>query len=277
MIRLVLNADDLGFHSRIDEGIFISHERGLLTSSTILASGPNFEQAIVRAKKAKLPLGVHLCLTSHLNPVAHPKEVRWLAPGGRFRKNWAELSTAWVSKLIPVQEVVHEFRCQVDKVKAAGIEVTHLDTHQHLHLLPGMTSIVEGLAAQLKLPIRWPTERPSARWVKDPASAVKSMLLTSLAFLKPRSGVNRVQAHGVFDSGRLNEKRLLRMLSKLTPGDHEIVMHPGLDPGVVSHDPTWKYNWESELEALVSPRVKMAIAQLGIELVSYRAMSAVSA
>jgi predicted glycoside hydrolase/deacetylase ChbG (UPF0249 family) len=270
VIRLVINADDLGLHPRIDEGIFTAHADGVVTSATVLATGPTAHEAVRRARKAQLPLGLHLCLTSHLEPAANRAEVRWLAPGGRFRKNWAELSAAWLSRMIPAEEVVLEFRAQVARAQQLGAKIDHLDTHQHLHLLPNMTSIVEVLAAELGVPMRWPAERPSPRWLVRPGPALKSMLLSSLARLKEVRGVKRVSAVGIYESGRLNERRLLRLISKLpATGDFEIVTHPGLNPGHVAQDPSWTYGWEGELSAVLSPRVKHALAARKIQLVSY--------
>lgn len=273
-IRLVINADDLGLHPRIDEGIFAAHTEGVLTSATVLATGPTAREALRRASKTKLGVGLHLCLTSHLNPAAPVRDVRWLAPGGRFRQNWAELSAAWLARLIPPEEVVTEFRAQVARVRELGADIDHLDTHQHLHLLPNMTSIVEVLAAELGVPVRWPAERPNAHWLVHPRSAAKSALLGTLSRVKQPRGVKRVRALGVFESGRLTERRLVRLLENLRDGDNEIVTHPGLDPGVVPQDPHWRYQWEAELKAVLSPRVRDAIASRGIELVTYRQLSA---
>lgn len=270
MIRLVINADDLGLHPRIDEGIFAAHTDGVVTSASVLATGPTAAEAIRRVGNTKLGLGVHLCLTTHLSPAAPAREVRWLAPGGRFRRNWAELSAAWLGRLIPAEEIVTEFRAQVRRVQELGGNIDHLDTHQHLHLLPGMTSIVEVLAAELSLPIRWPSERPQARWFIRPGAAMKAAILGTLARVKQPRGVKRVRAVGVFESGRLTEKRMLRLIANLRDGDNEIVSHPGLNPGTVPQDPDWRYDWEGELAAVLSPRVRDAIAGRGIELVSYR-------
>jgi len=269
VIRLVINADDLGLHPRIDEGIFAAHTDGVVTSATVLATGPTAPDAIRRAVHARLPLGLHLCLTTHLSPAAPARDVRWLAPGGRFRRNWAELSAAWLARLIPAEEIVLEFRAQMARALALGAQIDHLDTHQHLHLLPGLTSIVEVLAAEHKLPVRWPSERPSARWLAHPGSAMKSAILGTLARLKEPRGVKRVRALGMFESGRLTEKRLLRLIEKLPDGDTEICAHPGLEPGRVAQDPDWRYGWEQELAAVLSPRVREAIARRGIQLVSY--------
>ncbi|MHB8876830.1 MAG: ChbG/HpnK family deacetylase, partial [Myxococcaceae bacterium] len=70
MIRLVVNADDLGLNARIDQGIFEAHQGGLVTSATLLATGSFAKEAVLRANADGLALGVHLCLTSHLSPAA---------------------------------------------------------------------------------------------------------------------------------------------------------------------------------------------------------------
>ena len=102
-----------------------------------------------------------------------------------------------------------------------------------------------------------------------PGSAVKSAALSTLAAMKEARGIKRVPAIGIFESGRINEKRLLRLIATLGEGDHEIVTHPGLDPGVVTQDPHWRYGWEQELAATLAPRVRRAIEARGIQLVSY--------
>jgi predicted glycoside hydrolase/deacetylase ChbG (UPF0249 family) len=274
MIRLVINADDLGLHPKLDEGILHAHGEGVVTSATVLATGPTAAHAIGRANAQQLPLGLHLCLTTHLAPASRPQDVRWLAPGGRFRKNWAELSLAFLSRLIPAEEVALEFRAQVARARALGATIDHLDTHQHLHVLPGMTALVEALAEELGLPMRWPTERPTSRWLAHPRSALKSTLLGSLAAAQRPRSVLRVPAIGVFESGRLNERRLLRLLAEVPQGNSELVTHPGLSPGIVKHDPHWQYQWEAELAAVLSPRVKEEIARRGIVLCSYAQLSA---
>jgi len=274
MIRLVISADDLGLHPRIDEGIFTAHAGGVVTSASLLATGPVAAQAVRRALQQRLPLGLHLCLTSHLSPAAPPQEVRWLAPGGRFPGSWAQLSAAWLARVIPPEEVVLELRAQVRRARELGAEIDHLDTHQHLHLLPGMTSIVEVLAAELGVPVRWPIERPAARWLLHPGSAMKSALLSSLAAAKEARGIKRVPATGIFESGRLDEKALLRLIAELGDGDREILTHPGLHPGTVPQDPDWRYGWETELAAVLSPRVRAALDHRGVKLVSYTALKA---
>jgi len=271
-IRLVVNADDLGLHPRIDEGIFRAHAEGVVTGASLLATGRFAEQAVQRAKAQQLPVGLHLALTSHLEPAAPPRLVRWLAPGGRFRGSWAELSAAWLARLVPPEEVEVELRAQLDRARELGAELDHLDTHQNLHLLPGLTAVVEGLAAENDLPVRWPADHPNAHWLVHPRSAVRAAVARALGTLEAVDGITRVRTHGVFEKGRLTERRLLRLVNELKAGDHEIVCHPGLSPGKLKEDPSWSYGWEGELKAVTSPRVREAIARRGIELIGWQSL-----
>ncbi|MBL8957469.1 MAG: ChbG/HpnK family deacetylase [Myxococcaceae bacterium] len=272
MIRLVVNADDLGLHPRIDEGIFRAHGEGIVTSASLLVAGTTAPKAARAAAERGLALGVHLCLTSHLTPSAAPHRVRWLAPGGRFRSDWRELAAAWLAGLIPSDEIELELAAQVARAREQGADVDHLDVHQHLHLLPGMARLVEGLAERLRLPLRWPAELPRPTWLRRPGAWAKTSLLSALGFARPARGAHRVPAVGLFDSGGLTEARLLKLLGRLTDGDWELMCHPGLAPATVPEDPAWRYDWEAELAALCSPRVREALRQHGISLVTYRAL-----
>ena len=272
MIRLVVNADDLGLHPRIDEGILRAHRDGIVTSSSLLVAGRNAPRAARAANDAGLPLGVHLCLTSHLTPSAAPSKVRWLAPGGRFRRDWGELAAAWVAGLIPGDEIELELQAQIERAREQGVTPDHLDVHQHVHLLPGLARLVEGLAERLGLPLRWPSELPRATWLRRPGAWAKTALLSTLGRVRPPRGAVRVKAVGVFDSGGLSEARLLKLLGRLGDGDWELMCHPGLAPATVPEDPTWRYDWEAELGALTSPRVRELLRTREITLVSYRAL-----
>jgi predicted glycoside hydrolase/deacetylase ChbG (UPF0249 family) len=272
LIRLVVNADDLGLHPRIDEGIFRAHAEGIVTSASLLVAGRTSPKAARAARDVGLPLGVHLCLTSHLTPSAATSKVRWLAPGGRFRRDWREFAAAWISGLVPAEEVSLELDAQVARAREQGVEPDHLDVHQHVHLLPGLARIVEALAESLKLPLRWPAELPRPTWVRKPTAWAKTAMLSALGAVRPTRGARRVRAVGVFDSGGLDEARLLKLLSRLGEGEYELMCHPGLAPGAVPEDPKWRYAWEAELAALCSPRVRELLRRREITLLSHRAL-----
>jgi chitin disaccharide deacetylase len=80
-----------------------------------------------------------------------------------------------------------------------------------------------------------------------------------------------VNAVGVFDSGALDEGRLVKLLGRLPDGDWELMCHPGIAPE--QDDADWQYAWEDELRALCSPRAREVLRTREITLVSYRALA----
>lgn len=269
MIRLVVNADDLGLHPRVDEGILRAHRDGILTSATVLVTGNTAEVAVRRAQEQELALGVHLCLCTGLRPALPLGKVRSLAPTGVFRPSWAHFARAAASGQVRFDEVREELRAQVERTRVLGFEPDHLDAHQHLHLLPGIATVFTELADEVGLPMRWPRDAPSTPWLRTPGAAAKAALLGALSLVIPRPRAGALRAFGVYESGALDEATLLRVIERIPDGDHELISHPGEDPGVIPEDPPWKYAWSKELEALCSPKVRQRISERGIELTTY--------
>lgn len=269
--RLIVNADDLGLHPSVDAGILRAHREGIVTSATLLVTGPSVSEAISQAQAQGLALGVHLALSTRLPCAAPPLEVPTVAPGGRLRASWAEFARAWLTGQVHRAEVERELEAQLARARELGAEVDHLDAHQHLHLLPGIRPLVETLARREGLPVRWPDRLPSASWRRAPGPALKTLILTALARTAPRPppGVRRVSAGGVFEAGRLDEPTLLALLDSLPQGDFEVGCHPGEGTPHVPEDPAWTYGWQAELEALTSPRVRARLQERGITLTTY--------
>jgi predicted glycoside hydrolase/deacetylase ChbG (UPF0249 family) len=267
-IRLVVNADDLGLHPSIDAGILRAHREGIVTSATVLVTGRSAPKAIAAAKEQHLPLGVHLCLTTNLPPAADPLQVASIAPHGRFRARWPQVLAAWGLGRIRLQDVEIEFRAQIALARSLGAKPDHLDGHQHLHVLPGISGVVRAIADAEKLPVRWPVARPSIAWLVQPASAIKTSGVALLSKVA-RRGAAGLPALGTFEAGALTEHRLLAIISSLGPGNHEIGCHPGERAHNVPEQPGWKYGWEDELKALCSGRVRAQLTERRIRLVSY--------
>ncbi|HYO56768.1 ChbG/HpnK family deacetylase [Archangium sp.] len=274
--RLVVNADDLGLHPALDTGILQAHREGIVTSATVLVMGPSAGEAVARARAQRLALGVHLALCTRLPPAAPATHVPTVAPGGRLRASWADFTRAWLTGRVRREELELELAAQVSRARALGAEVDHLDAHQHLHLLPGVRPLVEALARREGLPLRWPDRLPRVTWLRAPGPAVKTSLLSLLARTAPGPlpGVRRVSAGGIFEAGQLTEPALLSLLESLPPGDFELGCHPGEGRPHVPEDPAWSYGWQSELDALTSPRVRARVERLGVELTTYGALSA---
>jgi predicted glycoside hydrolase/deacetylase ChbG (UPF0249 family) len=263
-IRLVVNADDFGMSPSISRGVLRAHREGIVTSTSLLGNCTDLEQA--RALLAEAPglgVGVHLALVEG-RPIADPASVPSLLAGdGVFHGRGAQFIAAWGKRQIDPADVEREFDAQVTRVRAAGIEIDHLDTHHHLGFLPAVGRSVEVVAQRHNIgAIRSAIEAPSLSWVTDPRRGLKAGVLTGLGWLTRRQlGARRhsAQSWGYVESGRLDEVRVLEIIGRLGPGTHELICHPG-------EERTPFYDHLGELTALTSAKVRRAISQRGISL-----------
>ncbi|MCX8006403.1 MAG: ChbG/HpnK family deacetylase, partial [Burkholderiaceae bacterium] len=142
---LTVNADDFGFTRGVNRGIVDCHLRGILTSTTLMANGEAFEDAVRLAREhPTLDVGAHFALV----------QGRSLVTGEPLPATVAELVRALaLRRLDPYQEL----KAQLEKILAAGVRVTHFDTHKHTHLLPPVLDAVVRLAGEF-----------GVRWVRRP-------------------------------------------------------------------------------------------------------------
>ena len=277
-IYAIVNADDFGLDSGINRGIVEAHCRGIVTSVSLMPTGDAFDEAIALAQKhGDLAVGVHLTLVEG-RPVLPTEKIPSLvtADGGFVKTPW-EFLKRWSAGQIRLGEVQQEVEAQVAKVADQGVRIDKLDSHMHLHLLPGIfqTVVEVGRKHQIK-GIRLPREEFRWRGLGCTAGSAKQIVLRCLSFLQARC----VRSAGLFcpdslcgiaESGQMTERALLRTLSSLKPGVTEVMVHPGYrDAGMERWPLSHRYRREKELAALTSWQVKELVKRLQIELVSYR-------
>ena len=74
MKLLIVNADDFGFTRDVNEGIVHAHRQGILTASTLMATGPAFEHAVDLARASGVTLVAFLRGAS-MNIYTHPERI----------------------------------------------------------------------------------------------------------------------------------------------------------------------------------------------------------
>lgn len=147
--KLIINADDFGETIQITKGIADCISAGVVTSTTILANMPGTDLAFRLAvgNSRKVSFGVHLNICEG-KPLAKPSSM--VRPEGSFFPKRYQALRAFTGRL-NLKEVEIELRAQIMLVKAAGVDVSHLDSHKHLHQLPGVAEVVAKLAAEFKI------------------------------------------------------------------------------------------------------------------------------
>jgi predicted glycoside hydrolase/deacetylase ChbG (UPF0249 family) len=262
--KLVVNADDFGFTRDVNRGIVEAHRNGILTSTTLMATGAAFDDAVSLAREnPALDIGVHLVL------VGEPP----------FPITMAQLTRAMLLGRIRIYE---ELRAQVLRILDAGLEPTHLDTHKHTHLLPPVLDAVARLSEEYKIP--WvrrpfdfpltPATRPAIGWAKRATSQALGVVRRRFARVLASHGCRSTDHFAGFQiTGRYNAAELAQLIRALPEGSTEFMCHPGICGDELRGARTrLKESRERELEALTSPEVRAALAESGVELVSYRSL-----
>jgi chitin disaccharide deacetylase len=242
--RLIVTADDVGLHPGMTAGAIAAHREGIVTACSIVANGDAFDDAVARLRDVpSLEVGVHLTLV----------EERSLT-GMRFPRKYTSFVPLYLTRAISIAAIERELRAQVERVLATGLRVTHLNGHQHLHLLPRIFAVVARLAREYGIPY--------VRIVDDHGGAARALPMRVLSFLgrRARAGFTNDRTVGVAEAGHLHD--VVPLLDHVE-GVTELVTHPGL--GVTSYD--WSYDWEQETRALCDPRLREELERRGIELV----------
>ena len=144
MKRLVINADDFGFCESVNHGIIRAYREGVVSSTTIMANMPGFEHAVGLLKQnPDLPVGVHLNITCG-EPLTEGKSLV-NAEGKMRRENYLQWN---------LDDIYAELEAQIERVKAQGIQIDHLDSHHHIHTRLELRPVIEKLVEKYQLPIR---------------------------------------------------------------------------------------------------------------------------
>jgi predicted glycoside hydrolase/deacetylase ChbG (UPF0249 family) len=261
-IRLVVNADGFGLDAAITRGTLRAHREGIVTSTSVI--GNCADPDAIRLELASTPalgVGVHLTLTGGA-PIAPPSAIRsLLGPDERFPSQAREVFLSWAKAEPRGDEIEREFDAQVARLRDSGLAIDHLTTLDHVGVLPIVGRAVEAVARRHGIAgVRTTGERPTLAWLTEVRRSLNTAALSGLAWFNRRQmGVLRhgPRSWGYFESGRLDEIRILEILGRLGPGIHELICAPR-----ESDDPTER----AEFTALLSARVRDGIARRGIEL-----------
>ena len=266
--RLVVNADDFGFTRDVNAGIIEAHLGGILTAATLMANGPAFNDAVRLAREhPSLDIGCHLVL------IGGESLAR---PGVMLPSGIPQLCAAVAAKRIPIYE---ELSTQVQRIVDAGLAPTHLDTHKHTHLLPGVLDAVGRVAEDFG--IRWvrrPFDLPigfGAPWAVRLTSRSMSALRGKFQNVLESYGCRSTDHFAGFQlTGRLEPSDLVQLIAQLPIGSTELMTHPGrCGDELRSAQTRLKVSRERELHTLMATEVRQAIEHGGVQLVNYRKLS----
>lgn len=282
---LVVNGDDFGLTRGVNAGILAAHTRGILTSASLFANAPATDEALqIAARTPTLGVGCHLTLVDGV-PLSPPSTIVSLARDGAFRPTWRAFLAAAVSGRIALPDVERELAAQIDRVRASGVQPTHLDAHKHVHAYPPTFDIVARLARRFGIrAVRVPWESPAVRLVVQHAftrgarrQAIENLALSAWAardrLLLARHGLPPAPRFlGRVLTGRFTRASLQALFESVPPGVTELMMHPGYADAALDRVRTrLRGERTDEVALLTDPATLDTVHRAGLILVAHGA------
>ncbi len=279
MKRLIVNADDLGADEPRNAGIFEAIDAGVVTSVSVLANGPAFEDAVRRIRffsQKKVSAGIHLNLSEGcpLTP-----NLRLLAgPDGCFPgKVRTHGLFAQRGNNALKEEIYREMSVQTEALLHAGVPITHLDGHQHIQIFPAVIETAIRVAEAFRIPwIRIPDEPPEKQLSGDSLDNEARTYDRFSTEARPYIENSRLRTtdhfRGLYLKGRLTLLLLKRTLERLPGGTTELMVHPGRAPSGESRSTISSFSTpdrETELMALMGEEFRKTLIEYGVSLIPF--------
>jgi chitin disaccharide deacetylase len=239
-VPLLINADDFGLTPGVNRSIAELHQGGALTSATLMATAAHFEDAVTLAKaNPGLEVGCHVLLVD-ATPALPAAQIPSLCPDGRqFRIALTDLVRDLYLKRVRASEIEAEVTAQIRELQAAGLRVSHIDTHKHTHVFPRiLRPLLRAARACGITAIRNPFEPAWARRATPASSMPRNAAVAALALHRPvftrlvrEAGLATTSGTlGVLATGTLDVTTTIERLLAAIPKDDavwELVCHPG--------------------------------------------------
>ena len=254
---LIINADDLGLAAGVDQGILEAHQAGAVTSASMLVTLEDFEHAAALARSApSLGVGLHFDLLAG-RPLTRGASISDPQTGG-FLPLGVLARRAFSGRIDPA-EVYAECAAQIARLHGAGLEITHVDSHRHVHCLPGVwEGVVRAAREAGPMMVRRPFEPFSMNIANVSATGKKVALAASFRRASRQATTPRAARFvGIsLQGGSHFARRLHRFLDAVPPGVTELMVHPGYDTPELARLDAYRSAREVELAALTSPAVR---------------------
>lgn len=241
MKKIIVNADDFGFSEAVNYGIIKAHEKGIVSSTSLMANMPGFEHAVELLKKyPHLHVGVHLNITCG-KPVLSTHSTIGNETGYFTHGKEHEYQD---------EEIYAELCAQIEKIKDAGVSIDHLDSHHHIHTEARFQNVIQKILETYPLPIRGGFEYENTY-------PLQSKLCTEF-----------------YDTGVCFDT--LNHIMETCPANDvvDIMCHPAYLDDILVDFSSYRMQRIAELRILCAPETKAALSENNIHLGSYAEMNA---
>lgn len=268
MRRLIVNADDFGRSTSINRAVIQAHQRGILTTASLMVNGAAAEEAVALAHEHPcLGVGLHLTLCHGTSALPHSEIPDLVDPQGNFSNNPVAAGFKYFANRRCHAQLAREISAQFEKFRATRLTLDHLNGHLHFHLHPTVFKIIlpniaKWQIAQMRLtrePFWLNAKIARGRWLYRISHAIIFNMLSARAdhMLDMSNTLYTHRVFGLLQNALVDEPYIRNLLPQLPEGDSELYSHPSLD------------EFKHEYDALVSPATRELVEKLGIKLIRY--------
>jgi predicted glycoside hydrolase/deacetylase ChbG (UPF0249 family) len=258
--RLWVIADDFGLHADLNAAMARCASAGRLSGVSVAPNGSGADWALLRKlQRDGVRVGLHLCL------VGEP----WLSRKKQFSK-WSALAPMLMRPSFKSQ-IEREALQQIEVLLAHEIRIDHIDSHQHVHVMEPIFSIVMRLAKDFGVGrVRVPVAASGVSRKGGLAGAVLEHLSARRVDRVRGAGLVSHACVGIRKAGLMTPGVLaeeLEAAARVGAGDVEYVSHPGHPTGALqSRYGHWRFDWSAELETLLGREFTETLKRTGYEV-----------
>ncbi|HBE9570488.1 TPA: chitin disaccharide deacetylase [Clostridioides difficile] len=241
MAKIIINADDFGYCEAVNYGIISAHNNGIVRSTSMMANMPGVEHGVGLLKENKtLNCGVHMTLSCGRPLLSNLKTI--VDKDGFFIRR----ITDEIIEKMDCDEIYRELCAQIDRVKGLGIDISHLDSHHHIHTLVSLKPVIEKIVTKYNLPIRGGFEY-------------------NLEYSKV------VPLIDSFYKENVSEEYFIKNIDEIMKYDVvDIMSHPAFLDDYILNSTSYAIDRTKEHKILTSKKVKEFLEKNGLVISSYR-------
>lgn len=264
----------------MNRAVVRAHREGILTATSLMVTAPAVAEAVALARETPtLYVGLHLVLVQGRPASPDARATGLATPAGGFRESAIPAALRYFFTPRLRRAVRREVRAQLERFRATGLPLSHLDGHLNVHLHPMLQDVLAPLVVEFDVPALRLTREPvlpNLRWDRRHAArktfeGLTLRLLSAMAERRFRAlGLAFADCTlGLHQTGTVDEAYVAHLLETLPPGTSELYCHPAEGQTEEMRRLMPGYRPADELAALTSPRIRALVDRERIRLVRW--------
>ena len=273
--KLIVNADDFGYSTSVNQAIIKAFDEGVLTSCSLMVGETAFDEAVELARlRPKLAVGLHLVVICGRSVLPSNEIPNLVDDKGNFPLDPFLTGVKYYFSSAAQIELRKEIYAQMERFASTGLPFSHVDGHLHLHMHPTVFAILAEAAETFGVKrVRLPRETLIHTLHLRQNNLVMKLVWWTVFHLLSRHAKNLVKnrgfsvverVYGLLESGAMTEDFWLGLLPQINTEVSEIYCHPEISAPNSSN-----LKGEQELAALLSEKVRTKLQEHAFDLINY--------